>query len=187
MRRVIGYAEPVLVRFDTEGGSVTVSGAARGWNLLNVAGTAGVFAGTALLLALVSWLLTLLGRRSMLTGRIILNFVPVMLLVLAAAGAAALHLGVSMQNERQNDRLAAAARTAAGLLDGGALRSAALQTGGTEESRQALDAQLNAAAKAAEKVSQVEDVGLVLYVLRGEEYLCAGATNARDAFYSAAF
>lgn len=181
----IDTGKPYWIRFDAEGEGDLISQARKGWTLLLAAQTAAVLIGTSVVLALVLWLLTRMGRHSMLTGRIILHFLPVFLLVLAAVAAAVLRIGTAERKGRWNDSLAAAARTAAGMLDPGTLQSVGVQAG--DEMRQQLAGQLADAAARARNVSGVQDVGLVLYVLQDGKYYGVHATSERDAFYSADF
>ena len=181
----IDTAQPYWVRFDADGQGTCMAQVRRGWNLMLAAGTVAVFVGTAAVLALLLWVLTRLGRRSMLTGRIILHFLPVLLLVLAALGTAVLYVGTAERRDRWNDSLAAAARTAAGLLSQSAQQNVGVLTG--ENGRQALSELMDAAAVQAQSVSGVQDVGLILYALQNDEYYGLYATSQRDAFYSAGF
>ncbi len=183
----IDTESPFWVWFDTEGGWVCISRVSRGWSLMLALAAAGVLLGSAVLLWVVLRALGWLRRRSMLTGRILLHFLPVFVLVLAVGCAAVIFADVSNRRQQWDDRLGAAARTAAALLDGDVLQSADLRADGGGSQRLTLTQELDEAAALAADVSGVSDIGLILYIRQGDQYLCAYATNPRDAFYNAAY
>ena len=177
-------ADPTWVRFGGE--TVVISQVHRGWSGADAAKAVLVFLAAAAVLGLLTWALGLLVRRSLLTGRILLQALPVAVLVAAllAGGSMWLYVGQCEQNQRDSLRSAAraaAARVDAQDLDWTYLRSAdALQ-------REAFAAQMDEAADYASDVSGLADVGLVVYTL--EEGNCYGvlATRERDGFSAASY
>ena len=181
----IDSAAPLWVRFGADAATV-VSEVHRGWSGAEIGKTALAFLGALILLSLLAWVLGRLLRRSRLTGRIILQFLPALVVVLALLAGGAARLYVDRSEQAQEDSLRAAALAAVDRLDGTTLTLAALRSRTTAQ-RAALSEQMADAADYAAGVSGIEDVGLLLYTL--EDTACYGviATRERDAFSTAAY
>ena len=187
--RAVGYGSFCAVSLQEEdlfwisfgAQSGTVPAVTRGWDGAEIARTAGVVLGTAALLALAGWLLGRIFRRWRLTGKILLRFLPALLLVTAALAGGALGLLQAQQRAAREDALTAAAKTAAAQLDGLELSLTALRDF-DEAQRSALQERLDRAGGYAAEISGRGDVGLILYTAEGERLYGVCTTLERDAF-----
>ena len=159
------------VRFGTE--ITVISSIHRGWDRGEVLKTALVILAALLLLSLLTWALGLLSRRSLLTGRILLQALPAAVLVMAVLVGGSLWIYVGQEEENQRGGLAAAAKAAAARLEG------VLSAGGE------LADQGDQAAAYAADVSGAADVGLLLYTLDQGDYYGVYTSQERDAFATA--
>ncbi len=178
----IASDHPFYVRFGKA--ELVIKALGRGWDTLLAAKLVGVFAGTAACMIILLWLLSMIGRRSMLTGRILLNYIPVYITVMLALGT--VFMSIYMQNLRQmqKESLSAAARVAAGVLDASAVSKATMQADNFEKQHAALQKQMTAAAQYACSISDRDDIGLVFYLLSDDNLYCTHYTNSRDSFFT---
>ena len=163
-----------------------ISSVYKGWSALEIAKAAGVFLAAAALLTLAGWVLGRLFRRSRLTGKILLRFLPALALVLAALSGTLLGLLAAQQDAARQDSLSAAAKAGASRIDVSALSLSEL-CGYDAGGREGLQEQLSSAGSYAGEISGAADVGLVLYVLDGESAYAVCATLDRDAFATAGY
>ena len=192
--RAVGYGgfcavsidseSPFWVRFGAQNDQI--SAIHRGWGAVEVAKTAAAVLGAAALMALALWLLWLAGRRWRLTGKILLQFLPAVVLVLALLAGGLTHLFVEQRYAAQADSLAAAAKAAASRFSAAALDLTGLR-GDTASRRADLAERLEDAGVYAAESSGLADVGLVLYTLEDESAYGVCASLARDAFSSASY
>lgn len=174
---------PYWLRFDGDDHSFRHASARRGWDTATAVRALGVLAATSLATWLLGWLLARIGRRSRLTGRILRRFLPVFLLILAAAGGAVSALAMVREEERWTLSLAAAARTAARLTSAQQIGGITPESYGPAE-RTAFLQMAEQVVEGAKEVSGLQDVGLVFYTLEGGQVLCVSATLERDQFYN---
>lgn len=175
-------ADPLWVRFGTD--TVIVSSLHKGWSGLEIAKTALVFLGAVIVLGLITWVLSLLARRSLLTGRILLRFLPAALLAAALLAGGSLWLFTDQSRRYQQSSLMAAAKAAATHVTASTLNLTDLR--GADASRQEqLAEQLKTAETDAADISGVADVGLVLYVLENDTCYGVLTSRERDAFATA--
>lgn len=174
---------PFCVRFGA--GEYQISSAYRGWDRMELARTAAVFAGTALLLWLLSWALTRLGRRSLLISRILLYFLPVLVLVLAVLAGGLFRMYTARSQQARRDSLASAAKSAASLFDEKNFTLTSLRRRDQSWRDNSLGVKMAELAEHAADISGLEDVGIVLYVLENGSCFGVSAANERDAFLSA--
>ena len=192
--RAVGYGDFCAVSIDSENPFWVRFGARmyrvgplrRGWGALEVTKTAAAAIGAAALMALALWLLWLAGRRWRLTGRILLRFLPAVVLVLALLAGGFAWIFVEQRYTAQTNGLAAAAKAAAYQFDGTALDLAGLRSY-TAPRREELEERLERAGEYAADVSGLEDVGLILYTLEDERGYAVCASRGRDAFYTAGY
>ena len=179
----VDSADPFWVRFGGEDW-FRIADVRRGWDAAEAAKAGAVFLGSLLVLGALTWGAGLLFRRSRLTGRIILQCLPALVVVLGLLAGGAFQVVVSQRDQARQDSLAAAARAAASRLDGGRLALDTLRTLDAGQ-RENLAGALAEAAEFAGEVSGLEGVGLILYT--EAEGVCYGvcATLTRDAFRSA--
>lgn len=167
------------------GGQTTVVDAvSQTWGALDLLKLAGVFLASVIVLSLVGWLLEGLFHRSRLTSKILLRFLPALVVVLAALTGAALWMLTAQQNTAQQTGLAAAAKTAAAQLDGVPLSLETLRQSSAAQ-RSTLQEQLDRAGGYAADVSGLGTVGLILYSAEGEDLYGVCTTQERDAFATA--
>ncbi len=178
-------SDPLWVRFGGDT-AVVISSVHKGWNGAEVGKSALVFAATALLLWLVTWALGLLIRRSLLTGRIVLRFLPAAVLVAAVLVGGAMRLYGAQWDENRRDSLRAAAKVAVAGADVSVLDLTNLKSYSSAQ-RAELAEWLDAAAEDAAEVSGEKSVGLLLYVMEDEACYGVAATRDRDAFFSASY
>ncbi|MGO5115172.1 HAMP domain-containing protein [Candidatus Avoscillospira sp. LCP25S3_F1] len=171
--------QPVWVRFGDQTG--VIDNIHRGWSGLEVAKVLGVFLGTVAVLSLAGWILGVAFNRSRLIGRILLRFLPAVLVVLALLSAAMLHLLTAERTAALQQSLAAAARAAAAQMDGNALDWNELRQMDAAQ-WQTLQEQLEQAGQYAAQISGMDEVGVLLYTLEGEDGYGVGTTLERDAF-----
>lgn len=171
--------KPMWVHFGDQTG--VIDSIHRGWSGLEAAKVLGVFLGTAAVLTLAVWILGVMFNRSRLIGRILLRFVPAVLVVLAVLSAAMLHLLTAERTTALQQNLAAAARAAAAQMDGSALDWNELRQMNVTQ-WQTLQGKLEQAGEYAAQISDVDEVGLLLYTLEGSDCYGVGTTLERDAF-----
>ena len=161
--------------------------ARRGWDLRKAVGTAGVLLGTVLGLWLASMLIGRLGRRSVLISRILLYFLPMLLLVLTVLTGGLVGVNATRARQARRDSLASAARAAAGMLRAEEVTLDDLREKDAVWRGQVLAAGVERAASHAADVSGLKDVGILVYIR--EEGRCFGvyAASDRDAFRGADF
>lgn len=176
---------PFCVRFGA--GEYRISSAHRGWDKIELARTAAVFAGTALLLWLLSWALIRLGRRSLLISHILLYFLPVLALVLSVLAGGLFRMYTVRSQQARRDSLASAAKSAAGLFDEKNFTLSSLRRHDQSWRDNSLSVEMAELAEHAADISGLEDVGIVLYVLENGSYFGVSAANERDAFLSAGY
>lgn len=177
--------QPTWVRFGTAD-VFAVSKVHKGWDGTEIAKVALVFLASALVLGLLVWALGFLVRRSLLTGRIILQALPAAVLVAAllAGGSMWLYVGQCFQNQR--DSLGAAAKAAAAQVEAGDLNWQSLRSADTSE-RSDMAEKLADTADYAAHVSGIGDVGLTVYALEDGALYGVLASRDRDDFSSASY
>lgn len=182
--RTLDGEHPAWLRFDREGHCFRHTEAHRMLSPQEWVEAAAVGLITAILAFLVLWVLGWLRRRSRLTGRILVRFLPVFLVVLLVSSGCIGALSIEKEEARRLQQASSAARAAACLLPAELLERTTPEHF-DDDQRDAFLKTAQGAAEEAWMVSGLQDAGLICYILEGKEYLGVCATLARDAFYQA--
>lgn len=178
--------DPFCVRFGEE--EYLISSVRRGWDKIELAKTAGVFALAAFLFWQVTLVMSWIARRSKLISRILLYFLPVLLLVLSLLTGSLYHLDASRARRTRQDGLESAAKAAADVFDRRNGYSLDLLRQRDQAWRDdVLGTRMDQLSQYAAGVTGLEELGIVLYVREDEDYFGVYATAQRDAFLSASY
>lgn len=176
---------PTWLCFDREGDGFRHTGARRVPEQRELIAAAAIGLAAAVLTWLLIWLLGWLHRRSRLTGRILVRFLPVLLMVLAVASVCIGALSVAGEEARRLRQASSAARAAACLMPTDLLERTS-PSGFDARKRDGFVETAQEVAEQAWTVSGIQDAGLLCYKLEGDRFLGVCATLERDQFYNAA-
>lgn len=175
---------PAWLSFDREGNGFRHTGARRVPEPRELIAATVIGLATAILTWLLIWLLGWLRRRSKLTGRIVVRFLPVFLVVLSAASVCIGTLSVAEEEERRLSQASSASKAAACLMPTDLLERTSPSGFDTRKRDQFVKA-AQEVAEQAWAVSGIQDAGLLCYRLEGDRLLGVCATLERDRFYNA--
>ena len=181
----VSSSHPFWLRFGAT--EYQVSSPHRGWSATTIIEIVVVFVLTAVVLFLLSFLLQWVGRRSMLTSRILLWFLPVQLIVLAMIIGGFYYRYSAERQQVREDSLASAARSAASLLAGNPVYSSDLLYGDLTMRDVDFPANMKLLSDYAVSVAGLEDANILLYLNTNDTYYGVWTGMDRDAFNSASY
>lgn len=175
---------PAWLCFDREGNGLRHTGARRTPEPRELMAAAAVGLAAAVLTWLLLRLLGRLRRRSKLTGRILVRFLPVFLAVLAAASLCIGALSVAGEEADRLRQASSASKAAACLMPTDLLERTG-SSGFDARKREQFAQTVQEVAEQAWTVSGIQDAGLLCYILEDGRLLGVCATLERDQFYNA--